>query len=317
MGSIDARRTPAATDRVSSPRFSERLLRLRARHRGLAEVALLAALYGVYSMTRSFADHTFAAASDAADTILRLERPLHLDVELALNEWVMRSEGWSVAASFWYASAHFVVTGGMLVLLFRRRPAVYSALRNTLVLATVIALGFFYLIPTAPPRLVDGPIQDMLAATADHGWWGAHASAPRGMADMTNELAAFPSMHAGWSLWVAIAVFAATRSRAWRAVGVAYALTTALDVLVTGNHWTLDILAGWVVVALAAAVCLGRRGRAAAGEDAVQVRLAGEPSGARPGPVEPAQVPVGVGGGAVPTADADAVPESTDSLAAV
>jgi len=30
---------------------------------------------------------------------------------------------------------------------------------------------------------------------------------------MTNQLAAFPSLHAGWALWVALAITAATASR--------------------------------------------------------------------------------------------------------
>ncbi|MGN8245785.1 phosphatase PAP2 family protein [Cellulomonas soli] len=262
MGSIHAvSSTPPPADTATAGRVLARLRALRERHRGLAEITLLGVLYAAYSMTRSFADHTFAAAAASAQSILQLERPLHLDFELTLNRWIMGSEAWSVAASFWYAAAHFLVTGGVLFVLFHRRPRLYPALRNTLVLATVIALVFFYLLPTAPPRLIDGPYQDVLAATADHGWWGAHASAPRGMASMTNELAAFPSMHAGWSLWVAVAAFAASRSRVVRGLGIAYALTTAVCVLVTGNHWTLDVLAGWVVVGAAAAVCHGLRVR--------------------------------------------------------
>ncbi|WP_449385628.1 phosphatase PAP2 family protein [Cellulomonas soli] len=282
MGSIHAVSTPQSAADTANAGFAERLRALRDQHRGAAEIVLLAALYAVYSTTRSFADHTFTAAAQSARSILQLEGPLHLDVELSLNRWIMGSEGWSVAASFWYASAHFVVTGAVLFLLFRHRPHVYTALRNTLVLATVVALVFFYLLPTAPPRLLGGPYQDVLAATADHGWWGAHASAPRGMASMTNELAAFPSMHAGWSLWVAVAAFAATRSRVARAAGIAYALTTAVCVLVTGNHWTLDVLAGWVVVGAVAAVCLARRPHPAGGSTA-SARTPDEREAARTG----------------------------------
>ena len=45
---------------------------------------------------------------------------------------------------------------------------------------------------------------------------------------MTNELAAFPSLHAGWSLWVALALqLYATRH--WvRVLGWLYALGTAI-----------------------------------------------------------------------------------------
>ena len=61
------------------------------------------------------------------------------------------------------------------------------------------------LMPTAPPRFIGGYV-DVLSLHAADGWWGADASAPRGLGGLTNELAAFPSLHAGWSLWVALAL---------------------------------------------------------------------------------------------------------------
>jgi hypothetical protein len=67
---------------------------------------------------------------------------------------------------------------------------------------------------------------------------------------LTNQLAAFPSMHAGWALWVALAITAATASRALRTLGWAHAITTVVVVVGTGNHWVLDIVAGWAVVYL-------------------------------------------------------------------
>ena len=35
------------------------------------------------------------------------------------------------------------------------------------------------------------------------GWWGSDASAPRGLGELTNQLAAMPSLHVGWAVWVA------------------------------------------------------------------------------------------------------------------
>ena len=54
---------------------------------------------------------------------------------------------------------------------------------------------------------------DLLAVHSAAGWWGGEASAPQGMGWLTNQLAAFPSMHAGWALWVALAVAHVVRRR--------------------------------------------------------------------------------------------------------
>ena len=118
-----------------------------------------------------------------------------------------------------------------------------------------------------------------MALHAASGWWGEAASAPQGMGWMTNQLAAFPSMHAGWALWVALAISAATANRALRAAGWAHAVITAVVVVGTGNHWLLDVVAGWAVVV--SGVAASPR-RAATGVAAAQP--SGERATARCGP---------------------------------
>jgi hypothetical protein len=68
---------------------------------------------------------------------------------------------------------------------------------------------------------------------------------------LTNELAAFPSLHAGWALWVALVVRRTTRNYWARGLAWTHALITALVVIGTGNHWILDVAAGWAVVIVA------------------------------------------------------------------
>ena len=223
--------------------------------RGLREVALLGILYAAYSFVRLQADGSFSSALGVAQQLLDWERPLGLDFEAGFNQIVAGSQWLSVSFSFWYASAHFVVTGAVLVLLFLHRPASYGWVRSTLVVATGIALVMYLLVPTAPPRLAGAPYIDVLVQTADYGWWGAEVSVPGGWGEHTNELAALPSMHAGWSLWVALAALSVPCHWVWKAAGVVYALITAVVVVGTANHWTLDILAGWAIVLIAYGVC--------------------------------------------------------------
>ena len=252
--------------------------------RGVREVALLGLLYAAYSAVRVMADGSFASALAVANTLLRWERPLGLDVEAGFNQIVAASQWMSVSFSFWYASAHFVVTGGVLVLLYIHRPQSYGWLRSTLVMATGFALIMYLLVPTAPPRLSGGSYIDVLVQTADYGWWGAKVSVPGGWGEHTNEIAALPSMHAGWSLWVAVAALSISCHWAWKVAGVVYALITAVVVVGTANHWTLDIIAGWAVVGLAALVCwrvAGRLDRLDADESSSPARASADLVGQR------------------------------------
>ena len=88
-----------------------------------------------------------------------------------------------------------------------------------------------------------GSYVDTLALVSQYGWWSSHASAPAGMGGLTNELAAMPSLHVGWAVWVAVVAWNSGK-RTYRLAGVGYALGTSFVVLGTGNHWTLDVLAG-------------------------------------------------------------------------
>jgi hypothetical protein len=212
----------------------------------LREAALIVALYLGYVSARLLANGDVDQARRHADEILHFERWLHLDFEAATNVFVSSTVWLAAPVSYWYAALHYLVTPAVLVWLFLRHRDFYGRARTALVFTSAIGLVGFLLYPTAPPRFVAGYV-DTLAAYADIGWWSAHASAPRGLGQFTNELAAMPSLHCGWALWVAWAVSAAGARRRWRYLAIGYAAGTALVVIVTGNHWTLDVLVGWAV----------------------------------------------------------------------
>ena len=220
----------------------------RRTHRGVREITLLGVLYAGYSVTRTFADQNLGRARDHAVELQSVEQGLGLNLEGPLNQWLLGSPLLRVFASYWYASLHYVVTAVVLVWLYRRsRATSYLPARRALVLASLAGLACYLLMPLAPPRFMPGYI-DILHVTAPLGWWGADASAPRGLGGYTNELAAFPSLHAGWALWVALVVTRETRSRRWRTLAWAYAVATAAVIVGTGNHWILDVVGGWAVV---------------------------------------------------------------------
>jgi hypothetical protein len=210
----------------------------------LTEVALLGSLYAVYTLFRNVGQHNLERADDFAHSLVNLERLLAVNLEPTVNQWVDAHAWIAVPLCFWYASLHYLVTPGVLVLMARKRPDLYGSARTSIVLATLVALILYWLLPTTPPRLLGvGSYIDTMEHYANWGWWGNHAAAP-GPAQWTNEYAAFPSMHAGWAIWVAIQL---TRMypRRWPAVlGWLYFLGTSFVVVATGNHYVIDIAAG-------------------------------------------------------------------------
>ena len=216
-------------------------------HAGVREVALISLIYLVYTFSRLLASNDFGLALHRARAILRFEKTVGLDWESWLNDVFIDHSWLGLLGSYWYSTAHYVVTLVVLAWLWRRSRTDYVMLRSALVVATVLGLVMYLLLPTAPPRFVEGYV-DVLSLHSAEGWWGGDASAPRGLGHLTNELAAFPSLHAGWSLWVALAIYQVTRSRWLRLLGWTHAVVTAVVIVGTANHWLVDAIVGWLVV---------------------------------------------------------------------
>ncbi|KOG56542.1 membrane protein [Streptomyces griseoflavus] len=223
-----------------------------SRPRWWTELPLLALVYAAYSAGRLVARGDAHAAAGHGETILRWEELLRIDPERALNRLFTATPALGIPADFAYASLHYLVTPAVLIWLWHRRPAHYRTLRTWLMLATLIGLIGFTLLPTAPPRLLDtgSGFADTMARFSSYGWWGGDASAPRGLGGMTNQFAAMPSLHVGWALWCAVVLWKHGRSRATRALAVAYPLVIVLVVMGTANHYLLDALAGTAVMGL-------------------------------------------------------------------
>jgi hypothetical protein len=220
------------------------------RRAGVRELALVAVVYAAYDASRFFVEGRQRVAFANAHALLHLESALRINAERALNLAVSTHQAMAVAADYLYATTHYLVTPIVLVWLWRQHRDVYSQARSTLMVATVLGLVGFALLPVAPPRMLHGFV-DTMSRYSTAGWWGTDASAPRGTGHLTNEFAAMPSLHVGWALWCGWQLV--HHARAWfvRALGVAYPVVTALVVIGTGNHYVLDALAGVVVIGFA------------------------------------------------------------------
>jgi hypothetical protein len=227
--------------------------------RASLEVVLVLALWVLYSLARLLADTRMGPALGRARHLLHLESIIGIRWEVPINRLFTDHRVVGLVGSYWYATLHYVVTGAVLIWLWRLGVDRYGPARRALAIGTLMGLLAYITLPTAPPRFVAGYV-DVLSLHAADGWWGAEASAPRGLGGLTNELAAFPSLHAGWSLWVAL-VLQVYATRKWiRVAGWVYAAGTAVVIVGTGNHWVIDAVVGWIVLIAAwvAAQAIGR-----------------------------------------------------------
>jgi hypothetical protein len=223
-------------------------------NRAVVELGAMAILAAIYNTVRAGggSDQTLAMAH--ARDIARIEGWIFDHLELTLDHWIVGVPVLAVAACYFYALMHYVMTPTILVLSRRRGGWQYWRGYWALVVGSAIALVIYANWPLAPPRLMPelGTI-DVMQHFADAGWWGGAASAPRGLGDATNQFAAMPSLHFGWSLWCGIQMWG-FGGRWWKVGAVAYPLLQAVVVLATANHFLLDVLGGATCILLGYAV---------------------------------------------------------------
>ncbi|WP_037669383.1 bifunctional glycosyltransferase 87/phosphatase PAP2 family protein [Streptomyces griseus] len=279
---IPPRYAPAVPTRFKHIPLLPFLRRVLTRPNLLLELLLIRVTYAAYSQVRLAATgDSNSSGRGRAETnghqILDTERFLHIDVEHAINHAVVQVGRLRDFFDFYYGSFHFAVPLTVLGLLYWRRPVHYRWARSALGFATLLALVGFWLYPLAPPRLmptlgiidtVHG-VQDF--AKPDYGTLTA----------LTNQYAAMPSLHFGWSLWCGL-VIAVVAPKWWmKALGLLHPFLTACAIVATGNHWVLDAAGGAAVVVAGFGLTYALQGPRAqlATATATAAEVSSEPSG--------------------------------------
>jgi hypothetical protein len=223
------------------------------------EIAFIAICYWIYSLVRNAApDHRVAATDNALD-LMSVERALHLDLERSVNGLVAHTHWLAYVCDYYYATLHFAVTIGVLIWLYVKHPLRYRSVRSVLLATNLIAVIGFWLFAVAPPRMFAG--KGYVDTVAAFHTWGSLASG--GLAKASNEYAAMPSLHIGWSLWCAVAIVALAERRWVRVLGALYPVATLFVIVGTANHFVLDAVGGVVVLACGFAVQRVLSGRSA------------------------------------------------------
>ncbi|MEU4032967.1 phosphatase PAP2 family protein [Streptomyces collinus] len=209
------------------------------------EILLIAVSYWTYSLIRNAVPEQRAEALRNADWVWSLEHRLGVAVEQSVNHAANAVSWLIIGMNYYYATLHFVVTLGVLVWLYRWHPGRYAAARLVLFATTGVALVGYYLFPLAPPRLTSGG--RFVDTVMVHHTWGSMASGD--LKHMSNQYAAMPSMHIGWSLWCGLTVYALASVPWARLLGLLYPVATLVVIVATANHFWLDAVGGGLCLA--------------------------------------------------------------------
>lgn len=241
------------------------------------EALIIGTFYSLYTLLRNQFGSQFVNGVDVpvhaftnAMRVIRLERLIGLYHEESIQDiflphlWLMKT------MNTYYGTAHFFVTMTVFIVLFRKRPDVFPQWRNTLAAMTALAIIGFALFPLMPPRLLDAPCptigsKDFGGACIESPLRNYNGATSFGFVDtvstlggpwafnkgpaatLSNQYAAMPSLHIGWSTWCAFAMWPLARKKWMRAALLIYPAVTLFCIIVTGNHFWLDGVGGIVV----------------------------------------------------------------------
>jgi membrane-associated phospholipid phosphatase len=259
----------------------------------LGQLLLVVGAWTAYSLVRSLSGDDVLAAVNRGRRLLIWDDDLGFGWVLDANRWVTAHGIFAVPMSYEYASLHYIVTPLVLIWLWRRHPISYRPALLSLIAMSAVGLVVYVTLPVAPPRLLPGYAwMDTLASWSNWGWWSGAASAPAGLGHLTDQYAAMPSLHVGWAIWCAWAWHREGGTFA-RRFGWLYPASVATTVILTGNHYVLDVIAG-AALSLAAVMVIPRllaaQARAKARRRKAQEVIVLEPD--RPVPTRrPAPVP--------------------------
>ena len=213
----------------------------------------LLALAGVvfYFGVRGVTEGRFDVARENAERVIAIERLFGLFREAELQRELASGDTMIALVNWVYIWGHWPAIFVVAFWLVLTQPSHYRLIRNGFVISGAIGLVIFVAFPVAPPRLLDLGIADTVTDRSQAYRW----LQPPGF---VNQYAAMPSLHFGWDLLIGVALCAYGGHVVLRALGFLLPAAMFAAVVLTGNHFILDAVAGGALalVGLAGALVL-------------------------------------------------------------
>ncbi len=242
---------PDSTASATTRRTSERLL-----PRGLGDLVFQISLWLgfilAYRLARGVADHggsVTPVARENARHVIAFENHVNALFEQSLQKLLLSSRLLVDLAAATYWLSQFAVLGTALLWVYFRQTESFTRFRNWLMLANVVGLVGYVLIPTAPPRMFPN-----LGFLDIEALFSGLTTSSKGVSSLANPYAAMPSLHAADALIVGISMAFVCRQLWAKVLWLVWPPWVCFTVMATGNHFWLDCLAGMLVTLIAAPV---------------------------------------------------------------
>ncbi len=246
--------TEATARHMSNPSAGEQAPALAwyrdRRHMGIVSLEVLGtvAFMLVYFLARGMRPEALESSIQRSLTIIEFEQRLGIFHEITWQQVFISNYAFLWAANFIYAWLHFPVMLLIALWLVVRDIERFRFIRNVLVVSALIGVFSYWVLPTAPPRLMELHGYDFGFVDTVHGAKSTVSYLQPG--PFVNDYAAVPSFHFAWIALSSAAIWIATTNRWVRATAVAMSAVMWWAVVVTGNHFFFDMVMGGIVVAM-------------------------------------------------------------------
>jgi hypothetical protein len=225
---------------------------------------------GAYDLTRGVADKLGIGVH--FQTMIDFDKALFFGQ--TPTEWLQHHlynpnvlSAWNVGFTLTYTS-YFITPFALAGWLWARDRPAYLRFAKRLVSLAILGVITYILFPAAPPWLAgqEGLLHDVQRTTSE-GWKiigvGTSILFSEGQASV-NLVAAVPSLHAAFTMLVALFIWDRVKWRWARPLLLLYPAAMALTLMATGEHYFFDIALGWVYAGAAMLAWTGWERRRAA-----------------------------------------------------
>ncbi|HUR24654.1 MAG TPA: phosphatase PAP2 family protein [Candidatus Thermoplasmatota archaeon] len=206
------------------------------------EAVAVTVMLTLYRLGRGLVAGRAGQATTNAYWLIDIERSMGIFVERAWQQWTLARPDLLEFFNWYYETLHFPATGAFLVWVFLKHAKHYARVRNSFVVATLVGFLMHWTWPLLPPRLL--PPEYGFVDTIGADIYGDGKLGP-----FTNQVAAMPSLHFGWSLTIGVGIVVLSANR-WRWATLAHPCLTLVAIVVTANHYILDAVVAVPVMAI-------------------------------------------------------------------
>lgn len=214
------------------------------------DMLVFIALFFLYFLGRGLPSDRVDLATSNAFRIVDFERSLGVFHEPSWQQAAIGNERLISLANFTYLNLHMPLLAGIGFAFFVADARKHRVIRNAILVSAFLALPIYAAFPVTPPRLMGSagyPIGVFDTIPDDV------RSKPGALA---NWYAAVPSYHFGWISLAVAGVWWTWKPVVVRVGAVAFGTLMWWAIVVTGNHYFTDMVAGAAMVALSFAIAV-------------------------------------------------------------